>query len=171
MASGPQGCPTEMDSKTFDASTGSPQPCSPSIPRLSPAHRLVRQDLLPARVSTSFSRTASIGERNVSTCLFASHSFCIVRSTPYVRGGGEGGGGVGSNREEFDDDGAAASDFQQPELKLYKSYLDDRKANIANENDIYMLLTHGYKKHRFTSPAFLSRNKIAGASKKKKASK
>ena len=46
------------------------------------------------------------------------------------------------------------------EAKQYKSYLDDRKANVANESDLYMLLTHGYKKYRFVSTSFLKRNKL-----------
>jgi hypothetical protein len=45
----------------------------------------------------------------------------------------------------------------------YKSPADDKKASKGSENDIYMLTTHGYQKHRFLSKAFVKRNKLAEA--------
>ena len=61
---------------------------------------------------------------------------------------------------------AAPSAIDEPEIhapeeqKQYKSFLDDRKANIANEDQMYMLITHGYNKHRFVSTSFIYRNKL-----------
>jgi hypothetical protein len=40
------------------------------------------------------------------------------------------------------------------------SVMDDRKATIADEGELYMLETHGYDKHRFLSKSFIKRNKL-----------
>jgi hypothetical protein len=58
-------------------------------------------------------------------------------------------------------EGIEDQEFQVPEIQQYKSYLDDRKANIGNEDHIYMLVTHGYNKHRFVSASFIKRNNLA----------
>jgi hypothetical protein len=42
----------------------------------------------------------------------------------------------------------------------YASFMDDRKATIADEGELYMLETHGYDKHRFLSKSFIKRNKL-----------
>ena len=65
-------------------------------------------------------------------------------------------------------EGIQEQEFQAPDVQQYKSYLDDRKANIANEDDIYMLITHGYDKHRFVSASFIKRNNLRKGKKKAK---
>ena len=40
----------------------------------------------------------------------------------------------------------------------YVNLTDDRKASKGDENDIYMLRTHGFNKYRFNSRQFLNRN-------------
>ena len=62
-------------------------------------------------------------------------------------------------RTQYGDD-SDPLDFDPPEVEQYKSFLDDKKAKIANEGDIYLLLAHGYHKHRFVSNQFLDRNKL-----------
>ena len=42
----------------------------------------------------------------------------------------------------------------------YATFTDDRKAKQGDENDIYMLRAHGFKKHRFNSKSFLNRNNL-----------
>jgi len=42
----------------------------------------------------------------------------------------------------------------------YKSFHDDRKAKRGDEEDIYMLVTHGFKKYRHLSTNFMKRNNI-----------
>ena len=44
--------------------------------------------------------------------------------------------------------------------EVYKSQKEDRKASRGSDNDIYMLKTHGYNKHRFLSTSFIRRNKL-----------
>jgi len=44
--------------------------------------------------------------------------------------------------------------------EVYKSQKEDRKASRGSDNDIYMLKTHGYNKHRFLSTSFIKRNKL-----------
>ena len=44
--------------------------------------------------------------------------------------------------------------------EVYKSPVEDRKAYKGSENDVYMLKTHGYKKHRFLSKSFIRRNNL-----------
>lgn len=43
----------------------------------------------------------------------------------------------------------------------YATFVDDRKASRGDDNDVYMLQTHGFDKFRHTSEAFLLRNKLA----------
>lgn len=50
--------------------------------------------------------------------------------------------------------------FQATKLQ---SHEDDRKASRGTENDLYMLKTHGYIKHRFVSDTFLKRNNLKRA--------
>lgn len=45
----------------------------------------------------------------------------------------------------------------------YATFVDDRKANRGDDNDVYMLQTHGFDKFRHNSAAFLERNKLASA--------
>ena len=42
----------------------------------------------------------------------------------------------------------------------YKTSAEDKKSSKGNENDVYMLKTHGYNKYRFVSKAFIKRNKL-----------
>ena len=42
----------------------------------------------------------------------------------------------------------------------YVTFVDDRKAARGDENDVYMLQTHGFNKYRHTSASFLKRNKL-----------
>lgn len=44
--------------------------------------------------------------------------------------------------------------------RQFEALLDDRKSTLADENDIYMLETHGYDKYRFLSKSFIMRNKL-----------
>ena len=58
----------------------------------------------------------------------------------------------------------------------YSTFADDRKAKAGDENDIYMLQTHGFQKFRHNSRAFLKRNNLSsteedGAGPRKKAPK
>jgi len=62
----------------------------------------------------------------------------------------------------------------------YVNLTDDRKASKGDDNDIYMLRTHGFNKYRFNSRPFLNRNglgeeteieKVEKKSKKKRASR
>jgi len=45
----------------------------------------------------------------------------------------------------------------------YSTFADDRKAKTGDENDIYMLQTHGFQKFRHNSRAFLKRNKLSSS--------
>ena len=45
----------------------------------------------------------------------------------------------------------------------YTAFADDRKAKVGDENDVYMLQTHGFKKFRYNSRAFLKRNNLLDA--------
>lgn len=42
----------------------------------------------------------------------------------------------------------------------HKSQKEDRKASKGSDNDLYMLKTHGYNKHRFLSASFIKRNNL-----------
>ena len=42
--------------------------------------------------------------------------------------------------------------------KKFAHFTDDRKARKGDENDLYMLKTHGYDKFRFVSKKFLKQN-------------
>jgi len=61
-------------------------------------------------------------------------------------------------------DGAVGtSDPEAPIVpEEYVAFTDDRKAKKGDENDVYMLQTHGFNKHRFNSRSFLKRNKLTG---------
>jgi len=48
----------------------------------------------------------------------------------------------------------------------YTAFADDRKAKVGDENDVYMLQTHGFKKFRYNSRAFLQRNNLLEAESK-----
>ena len=48
--------------------------------------------------------------------------------------------------------------------KQYTHFTDDRRSRKGDENDIYMLKSHGYDKFRFVSKSFLKRNGIRKAS-------
>ncbi len=58
--------------------------------------------------------------------------------------------------------GSTMQDFSEVRRKTrqYESLMDDRKASIADENEVYMLETHGYDKLRFLSKSFIKRNKL-----------
>jgi hypothetical protein len=40
----------------------------------------------------------------------------------------------------------------------YKTFVDDRKSSKGDENDMYMLKTHGFNKYRHLSKSFMKRN-------------
>jgi len=52
----------------------------------------------------------------------------------------------------------------------YKTFTDDRKASLGNENDVYMLKAHGFNKYRHVSKSFRKRNNMGddGSEKREK---
>jgi hypothetical protein len=58
--------------------------------------------------------------------------------------------------------GPIATEETQMVREKIKSSADDKKSSKGSENDVYMLKTHGYSKHRFVSKAFVQRNGLGG---------
>jgi len=69
------------------------------------------------------------------------------------RGGNGGRGGAKAKKEVVE--------AIVPEQ--YKTFVDDRKSSKGDENDMYMLKTHGFNKYRHLSKSFMKRNNLIGA--------
>ncbi|KAJ1393226.1 hypothetical protein B484DRAFT_425462 [Ochromonadaceae sp. CCMP2298] len=60
-------------------------------------------------------------------------------------------------------EGQEEKEVRVEEREKIKSSGEDKKSSKGSENDVYMLKTHGYQKHRFVSKGFVKRNGLNNA--------